>query len=295
MSRLHKLCPCIDLSFLSISLFLFLFIILDLSLTTGLFIAHYIREVALYHVSLFESYSIGSSCIDVWITSLLKIGIFSAILFSFCVRKDVAFQRVNNIKAFIYCFVLLLDLWIFGKLLASFEFYSDGSVISNRTAVNSTDNNVNKSTLHPLLWSLLSWNVVTDIVYFRVLYQLVHLKQSQIGLRSRTRLNRLVNINEESMGEGAPLLREEPIGEGAPLLREEPIGKGPPLLREEPIGKGPPLLREEPIGEEQGTKNEKGKGDENLTGKLKGMFSDYFQSQTIIVVLCRDSPLALIL
>ena len=186
-------------------------------------------------MSLFERYSIGSSCIDVWLTSLFKIGIFSAILFSFCLRKDISFQRVKKSKEFIYCSILILDLWLFAKLLSSFEFYSDGSVISNHTAVNNnnTNNNVNKSTLHPLLWSLLSWNVFTDIVYFCLLYKLVHLRSDQIGLRRRTKLNRLVNINDESMGEGSPLLKEEPIKEGQ--------------------------------------EDKKEKGDENFTGKLKGL------------------------
>ena len=228
-----RIFPCFDLSYLFLSLFLFLFITLDLAVTTGLFIAHYTREVELYRVSLFEGYSIGSSCVDVWGTSLLKISIFGAILFSICVRKDISFQRVKRIKGLIYCFILVLDLLLFAKLLASFEFYSDGSVIRNHTVVNNT-NIGNRSTLHPLLWSLLSWNVATDIVYFCVLYRLVHLKPDQVGFRRRTQLNRLVNINEDSLGEGAPLLKEEPITN------------------------------------DQETEKETGKEDENFTGKLKG-------------------------
>ena len=58
---------------------------------------------------------------------------------------------------------------------------------------------------------MLSWNVVTDITYFCVLYGFVNLKESRVGYLKRSRLNRHVNINEESLGEGSPLLREEPL------------------------------------------------------------------------------------
>ena len=208
---MSKLCPCVDLFYLSISIFLFLFLSLDLSLTTGLFITHYIREVDLYQVSLFERYSLGSGCVDVWVTSLLKIAIFGAILFTLCVKKEVSFDRIKNVKNFLYSFILVLDLWLFAKLLASLEFYSDGTIILNNTLGNNTNNNNNKSATHPILWTLLCWNVVSDIVYFCVLYCIVHLKTEQVGYKRRYKLKRLVDINDSSLGVDAPLLAEGPL------------------------------------------------------------------------------------
>ena len=235
MSKPNKICPCVDLVYLSISIFLFLFLSLDLSLTTGLFITHYIREVDLYQVSLFERYSLGSGCVDVWITSLIKIAIFGAILFTLCVKKEVSFHRVRNVKNFLYSLILVLDLWLFAKLLASLEFYSDGTVILNNTLGNNTNNNNNKSTLHPILWTLLCWNVVTDIVYFCVLYCIIHLKTDQVGFKRRYKLKRFVDINDSSLGDNAPLLAEEPI--------------------------------EESVNDSEEKKSDE---DENATGKLKG-------------------------
>ena len=209
MSKPYKLCPCVDLFYLSISVFLFLFLSLDLSVTTSLFITHYIREIDLYQVSLFERYSLGSSCLDVWLTSLFKVAIFAAILFTLCVKKEVSFDRIRSIKSVLYSLILVLDLWLFAKLLASLEFYSDGTVILNSTFGNK---NNNESTSHPILWTLLCWNVVTDIVYFSALYCIVHLKPGQVGYR-RYKLQRLVDINDSSLGDTAPLLAEEPLEE----------------------------------------------------------------------------------
>lgn len=234
MSKPNKFCPCVDLVYLFISIFLLLFLSLDLSITTGLFVTHYIREVDLYQVSLFERYSLGSSCVDVWLTSLFKIAIFGAILFTLCVKKEVSFDRVSNVKNFIYCLIFVLDLWLFAKLLSSLEFYSDGTVILNNTHGNNNTNN-NKSTTHPILWTLLCWNVVTDIVYFCVLYCIVHLKPGQVGFRRRYRLKRLVGINDSSLGQDAPLLTEEPL--------------------------------EASLDDSEGKESEE---DENVTGKFKG-------------------------
>lgn len=109
------------------------------------------------------------------------------------------FCRLLKLKYFIYGYILLENVFVFVKLLISFEFYHDGLPMQYNNTNNGerihTDYSVNSSALHWWLWSLIVWNVVTDISYFIWFYFMVNFKKSHVGMKFRKRLKRKLTAN----------------------------------------------------------------------------------------------------
>ncbi len=119
-----------------------------------------------------KHFNFGVSLFDLWLFTLLRVTVFAVLALTFCCNKEKILTRVKQLS--LLCTLLLTILFCYGvaKLLASFEFYADGSPVHGHT--NSTPSNSSshdsvhghtKQPFHPWLWGMLGWVVLTLLFY----------------------------------------------------------------------------------------------------------------------------------
>lgn len=174
------------------------------------------------------NFNFGVSLFDLWLFSLLRALLFTVLVLAFCYNKVKILNIVKQSAT--ACAVTLVFFFCFtmAKLLASFEFYEDGTPVhgsnftdfngnpiyplipiakpcinfsSTSTCIHDIIPSQTRQPRHPWLWALVSWSAVSILLYGVLYYALTRIKFHVSLLRRR---HLFVNIQGDP--EGAPLL-----------------------------------------------------------------------------------------
>ncbi len=113
----------------------------------------------------------GVSLIDLWLLTLLRAAVLTTVLVpAFCCNKAKIVRTVRQFSPLCTILITVLFCYAIAKLLASFEFYADGSLVHGQTNntsrnTNSTGHHQAKRPYHPWLWGMLGWVVLALVVY----------------------------------------------------------------------------------------------------------------------------------
>ena len=134
-------------------------------------------------------YNFGVSSFDLWLLSLLRMLLFTLLVLIFCFNKVVILRATKKLAPVITVILTIMFCFSVAKLLASFEFYEDGtSVHGSKLTTPITPapcENTSKAALfpttiapsaqlpsHPWLWAEVAWSVVCVLLY-RLLYYIL--------------------------------------------------------------------------------------------------------------------------
>jgi hypothetical protein len=166
------------------------------------------------------------SSFDLWLLSLLRVLLFTLVVLAFCFNKVLILKRVRQLSTPLTVLLIHIFCYSVAKLLASFEFYQDGSPVhglnstitthdqstdpcthSNTTTTPSaiittttTEPSKPKQPSHPWLWAAVSWNVVCVLLYGILYHGITKITPHVSLLRNR---HLFVNVQA---GEETPLL-----------------------------------------------------------------------------------------
>lgn len=176
------------------------------------------------------------SSFDLWILSLLRALIFTLLVLVFCFNKVIVLKRVRQFTTIYAIFITLIFCFSVAKLLASFEFYEDGSSVhgTNITValpiiepcVNSDvtpcpiligPSEVSQPS-HPWLWATVAWTSVCVLLYGLLYNQLTRMKTDASLVRSRHLFVKIESGEDVSLLHGE--LKKENNG-GATTTRKQ--------------------------------------------------------------------------
>ena len=170
-------------------------------------------------------FNFGVSSFDLWLFSLLRVILFTLVVLAFCFNKVSVLKRVRQLTTPFTVLLVLIFSFSVAKLLASFEFYQDGSSVygSNRTTPTpsqATEPCTHSSTTpcastigpsqprtpsHPWLWAIVTWTVVCVL-----LYGLLYNRITKVAPHVSLLRNRHLFVNVQG-GEETPLLNGDPL------------------------------------------------------------------------------------
>lgn len=131
-------------------------------------------------------YNFGVSSFDIWLMAMLRVCVFCGVVLAFCFNKTVAQRRLKRLTPACNITLVVLFCFLISKLLASFEFFPDGTPVHGNDLPNGTkvplpaNSSVpclpgNSSILectrtqrqpsHPWLWALIGWSVLAKVLY----------------------------------------------------------------------------------------------------------------------------------
>lgn len=147
-------------------------------------------------------YNFGVSSFDIWLMAMLRVCVFCGMVLAFCFNKTVAQRRLKHLTPACNIILVILFCFLISKLLASFEFFSDGTPVHGNDLPNGTkipppaNSSVpcfpgNSSILecariqrrpsHPWLWALIGWSVLTKVLYGLLFNMLTSVSFSVVG------------------------------------------------------------------------------------------------------------------
>ena len=182
------------------------------------------------------AFNFGVSSFDLWLLSLLRVLLFTLVVLAFCFNKVSVLKRVRQLITPLTVLLVIIFCYSVAKLLASFEFYQDGSPVhglnttttiqathdqstdpcthSNTTTTpsaaivtTSTEPSTPKQPSHPWLWAAVSWSVVCVLLYGILYHRITKITPHVSLLR-----NRHLFVNVQS-GEETPLLNGDLLKE----------------------------------------------------------------------------------
>ena len=183
------------------------------------------------------------SAFDLWLLSLLRACLFSALAVVFCHNKTAVLRKIKQLAPACTAIIALFLCYTMAKLMASFEFYADGTSVhgtnsdsSNSTigeiglvpvvvlpctpTSNSTDCELNPLTTskprhphHPWLWSMIGWSFLCEILYRVIYFTLTRIKLSFSITGSSFKTNAYDATKNIQSNEATPLLSNAAIDE----------------------------------------------------------------------------------
>lgn len=180
-------------------------------------------------------FNFGLSLFDLWLLALVRVTVFSALVLALCCSKVKILRILKKFSILCTFFLAVLFCYSVAKLLASFEFYSDGSPVHGRlnssSANSSSPDSLHshaKRPFHPWLWGMLGW-VALALGVYSVAYACItaiplkHSKSMSVKESTEGR-NGSGNVQD---GESTPLLNNVALdasgedGHGANVGEEE--------------------------------------------------------------------------
>ena len=174
---------------------------------------------------------------------------FCGTVLAFCFNKVVSLRRLKCLSPVCTITLVLLFCFLISKLLASFEFFSDGTSVHGNDLPNGTNTQPPSSSnhtqapcvpgnasipdcddlpstqrhpSHPWLWGLIGWSVLAKLLYGILFYALTSIKPSfSIVTASSKRTKQWTSIQCD---ENSPLLSNAENG-GRHLKEEEKQGE----------------------------------------------------------------------
>ena len=172
------------------------------------------------------AFNFGVSSFDLWLSSFVRVLLFTLVVLAFCFNKVSVLKRVRQLATTFTVLLVLIFCYSVAKLLASFEFYQDGSPVhgSNTTLTQeatelctpSNTTTLCASTLeprqlrqpsHPWLWAAVTWTVVCVLLYALLYHRITKIVPHVSLLRNR---HLFVNVQGD---EETPLLNGDLLKE----------------------------------------------------------------------------------
>ena len=185
-------------------------------------------------------YNFGVSSFDLWLLSLLRMLLFTLLVLIFCFNKVVILKVAKKLAPILTVFLTIIFCYSVAKLLASFEYYEDGSPVYGSKPTNPTtpvpcENTSNAALFpttisptssttyptisgqlprHPWLWAEVAWSVVCVLLYGLLYYALTTIESSKS----------LLGNKETSTHEEMPLLGDAGLNDDFDESDHEELG-----------------------------------------------------------------------
>ena len=183
------------------------------------------------------NFNFGVSLFDVWLFALLRALLFTILVLTFCFDKVKTLNIVKQCATACTVTLVFLFCCTMAKLLASFEFYEDGTSVRGSNNTDADGNPIyplipiaepcvnlsNASTCvdvivpsrtrqpsHPWLWASVGWSAVSIVLYGILYYALTRIQPHVSLLRHR---HLFVNIQGDE--EETPLLSGQSASGGS--------------------------------------------------------------------------------
>ena len=167
------------------------------------------------------------SSFDLWLLSLLRMLLFTLVVLAFCFNKVSVLKRVKQLTTLYTLLLTLIFCFSVAKLLASFEFYEDGTPVHGSNITTSSGQAIQPCThsnttpcasstvgpsqpvqpSHPWLWAAVTWTAVCILLYGFLYNRITKIVPHVSLLRNR---HLFVNVQG---GEETPLLNGGQIKE----------------------------------------------------------------------------------
>lgn len=143
------------------------------------------------------------SLFDLWLLCLLRVLLFTLLVLAFCFNKIAVLARVKQISLIFVVILVLIFCYDVTKLLASFEFYEDGSPVHgpNVTVANPIIDPCKNASVtpcpgvigpsemrhpsHPWLWAAAGWSALCSLLYGLLYVRLTKIESHVSLLRNR--------------------------------------------------------------------------------------------------------------
>ena len=157
-------------------------------------------------------YNFGVSSFDLWLLSVLRAVAFASLVLVFCCKQQqqqvVLLKWLRILSPVLVVAAVITFCASVAKLLASFEFYDDGTPVHGGNSTNLTSQcDYSNSSLaipacdiiatphqrqpvHPWMWALLAWMSITGTAYLLLYRALASIKAKQLVL-SRLKSNQI--------------------------------------------------------------------------------------------------------